>query len=572
MKRAAVLAGLIGCSASTLVQAQAAAPESVLLPQTLNDAARADFNILLRDTDSVEIKQGWGEGAITMRSPVRQASALVVDASRFRDISDKLDQLYISDSKDRPTFIQLLGRRLRGFSIPKVQLNDKATDWTQLTDIISEGEAGSELGRSQKVTAAIIGAQNAGFDVRLSEISKLPDQAAPSGVLSRFFEKYNLSVARFADAILDPTEARQNAFLSTVKPTRDELVRLWPSIRRKGQGSARRDVSRRWFALSTQSSLKAIYGNSSDFLPETYRTIFEQSQRVVGIGPYSSPNCSGAIIGHGWVMTAGHCLAGGWQGIYISIDLGNGVTERVKSDDRWPPEGTGESDVDATDYAFLHIPAARQQDGSALASFLTRLDTQAPFCRRLEPAEYGEPVAVIARHQKDPIKVYDDARVLFPFTLPAQQFAILSVDTGLKLQRFVDGAFETEREREDEFDQRMREFEQAYRPLPDGSYEFRAQRTGFGSPRPYIGMDTDTIHGNSGAPVFSRREPCIVGIFTGGQPDGAIFQESNWSRHEFGTPISEVAADLRRHALDGGSVAPEVASARKDLLSLIRDN
>jgi hypothetical protein len=62
-----------------------------------------------------------------------------------------------------------------------------------------------------------------------------------------------------------------------------------------------------------------------------------------------------------------------------------------------------------------------------------------------------------------------------------------------------------------------------------------------------FGFDTDTQSGNSGGPVYSRVDVCVVGVFGGGRPDNVKITEATWKEHEFATPLSAVLKDLKAY-------------------------
>lgn len=564
---------------------------SILLPRSMAPAGQTEFKTVADLPGTVEVKSQPDQGVLIKSADGGQPISMLAVATReFRALTGRISGFFDWEPKTRPSFMQLLNRKLQPLAIPAIEIEQPSAIWSQLASGPITGPR-VELDRSEKLAAAILSAQRAGLPITVSDVVALPDRKTPKGVTAAFTARFNDTLDKLANAILDPTQVRRQIFTATVKPTRDALIELWPTIRPKQFSEERREVGRRWGLLSAQSSLKAIYGGTSDFQPSTYRQMFEQSRRVVGIGP-DIPNCSGMLVSAEWVMTAGHCLKSGIQDMLVTVDIdvemvkdasgtsharrldpdqmtGQQIAQlrrRIRVDDAWPAEGTGQSDQDGIDYAFLHLKQDEMDE--KLVGFLGQIETVAAlhFCQST-PAK-GVPVAVIARRMRDAAKVYDYARVLFPFRASPAQFKELTVDTGLGIQRFVDETFDEPAQRAEEFDSRMTEFEQAYVKNPDGYYEYRAQRIDLAGRRPFFGMDTDTVHGNSGGPVFSREQPCIIGIFTGGQLDGAKFQSGSWSRHEFGTPLREVVADLRQQN-PAQDASPEQIAQRNRLMMLM---
>ena len=66
--------------------------------------------------------------------------------------------------------------------------------------------------------------------------------------------------------------------------------------------------------------------------------------------------------------------------------------------------------------------------------------------------------------------------------------------------------------------------------------------------QPTIGANSDTYHGNSGSPVYSRRSHEVVGIFTEGEPDVAAPFQAGWRRHEAAIPVTVIVQQLDRLA------------------------
>ena len=202
-----------------------------------------------------------------------------------------------------------------------------------------------------------------------------------------------------------------------------------------------------------------------------------------------------------------------------------------------------------------------------MGQWLEDLEGSAPLCIRKEEANYQDAIVVIGRLRTEAARVYDHAYVWFPYKVSAQQFKVLSADTGSGLQLFVEAWFDRN-DWEREFDERYSQFENAYMPNGGaGAREFRMKRRRDMGERPYIGFDTDTVSGNSGSPIYARDDNCLLGVFAGGLIDGSEFENSSWSRHEFGTPISAVIADIVARGTGRGLVDDDIADAREALLN-----
>jgi hypothetical protein len=354
------------------------------------------------------------------------------------------------------------------------------------------------------------------------------------------------------------------AFLPASSLTRDSFVRIWPQLRANPE--MRREAVRRLAGLMEQSSLKALYGITSNFDPVSYNKIFMQSQRTVALVERGRRFCSGYVLSAEWIMTAGHCLKrGDVAGLEAWISVDDSASPiKVALDDHWPRSGTGLSDEDPIDFVFLHM-----RSDESVAQYLTAIERGAPACLDTQPLDYEQPVVVIAYRDEAPLKVYDHAYVWFPFRVRSQRFQEMSAMTGAKIQRLAEAWFPGELGKQvDFFERNMTNFESSYQSRGEFR-EYRAERAGLNR-RAYFGMDTDTFKGNSGAPVFAREKVCVVGVFSGGAGENARIDEGTWKEHEFAIPLSEVAAHLR--SLDPGESATALQKASREALVRIMPN
>lgn len=261
-------------------------------------------------------------------------------------------------------------------------------------------------------------------------------------------------------------------------------------------------------------------------------------------------------------MTAGHCLRpfSSYDQIRIWATNPDGVLRVI---DAWPFDGHGKSNSDPIDYAFLRIAANARGN-----SPVTETDE---LCLLGDPADFQTPVLVIARKGSDPVKVHDHAYVWFPFSASDETMKTMRKEVLLRTDRVGTEWFpDSPEKKRDYVDRYLQAFDDAYLRV-DTHYEYHAGRGEFsGVKRPLFGMDTDTFHGNSGAPVFSRTEDypeiCIVGVFAGGALDGAPVTEAHFQEHEFATPLSEIIADLRNLPINQGSPSAEQQETRKQLV------
>lgn len=556
----------------------------VVLPRSWNAKTARDFRNLSAGfdanralavrLDSNEILVDPAEGF-----PDSAVYALTVSRSELATLESRVTQKFISEREGRPSFLGTLSDGVQQLNVQTFAFNPKNLGGSPLRpntdpsfEMLDQSDPTS-LGRAEKIAGALYSARQAGFDVRLDELSLLPDQYELD-TQSSFEQQYNRTLASFSSAILDTSASSVEQFQSNVRLTHQEFVRQWPQLR--SDPAARHNAVRSLRSLKRQSSLKALYGVESIFEPQSYDAIFKQSQRVVGVGTSGNPACSGLLVDSRWVLSAGHCLENlGVSDIRVFLDIpARGAFEgerniRLKVQDRWPARGTGENFSDPIDYALLKIDETDLRSKSTAMEWLEKIQQAIPLCIRVEDANYRDAVIVIGRLRSDIPKVYDHAYIWFPFKVSEPQYEFLSAETGFGLQLFVEAWFHRN-DWDREFDNRYLEFERAYRPLQgDAGRVFLMKRQRDMGERPYIGFDTDTVKGNSGSPIYSRVDNCLLGVFAGGVIDGAEFENSSWSRHEFGTPISAILADLAARGTERGTVAGEIADAREALLTML---
>jgi len=562
--------------------AQTVDPDVLLVPVDSKAATLDQFkavqgqlaqspDLVIDKPDSIA---GFSARAAVTEDPVKFRSiisptavaALPLSRRRINDVSADVTALLKTETGTKRTYLSTLRESFKNTATPYVDLTTLNLA-TPAAGVIAGQGANGQFDSDKDFAAALLRARASGFGVRASEIKLLVNAVKPAGTtLNAFDVQYNATLQKLSDTLHAPSADNQAAFKADAALTRDKFIEIWPSIRDKPK--ERGEAVRRFAGLMEQSSLKAVYALSSNYDPPTYSSIYDQSIRTVALFERDEQFCSGYLISEEWVMTAGHCLKrGDVQGMKASIALpANGPTSaatfQVSVDDKWPGTGTGLLDTDPIDFVFLHLAGSPQFD----AAWPT-LKAQAPLCLQKDPPDYEKPVIVIGYQPQTPIKVYDNAYVWFPFRVLPQRYLEVSAMTGAKLERLAEAWFSDPAEQENFFKENMDDFDKSY--AANGNYrEYRAERAGLAK-RPYFGMDTDTFHGDSGAPVFDRDKVCVVGVFSGGALENAQIDEGTWKEHEFAIPLSEIVKYVRALDIAANGATDSQKASRQALLALL---
>jgi hypothetical protein len=379
---------------------------------------------------------------------------------------------------------------------------------------------------------------------------------------------YGAVTDAYLELLKAPTSAAaQRKLTQTAEDYRTTYIATFRAT--ESDPAARRAAADAHNALARQMQLKAIYNVDTNFAPPSYRQIYNFSRRVIRIRASGQTICSGLALSQHWVATAGHCLAGrrssDIQVVFEMDDAGTAV-RTVAVVDAWPSPAPGANNQDPIDYVFLRV--APNPDITNLFASLeptaATADTPEGLCIRSQALGFKEPVFAIGYPRGERKSVHDYSYVWFPFRVTEAEFTAMEAETFARAKLVGDQV--SEREYADRVVASLRE---AYKTAADQQRYYYGSETGT-APRPSFGIDTDTFHGNSGSPVFDRRNRCLVGIFSGGARDQLRVPESSWKQHEFAIPITEVVTHLEKVPEQAG-VSPDVKQHRADLVKMLQD-
>jgi hypothetical protein len=511
--------------------------------------------------------------------PGYSVDAVAVPAARLERLSDEAFRRINSESASSPSALVEYRDKIRARGRPTLYVNNIFTASNASTATASGTPA--ELQVNQAMAASFERARINGFSTNFGEYQLLPAAksltviAVTHNALKNFAAAYAETIEAF-EAVLDGSAdaAAKDRLLQSTRMTFDTFVADWPKL--KDDWDARRAAVQALDRLGRQSELKAVYGIKSEFLPETYQSIYLQSARAMGI--YDEGGmfvCSAFAVTAEWIMTAGHCFIDRpWENAKVAYSVGGSASQKLSVVDAWPNPPRGSMPDDKIDFAFVRVdPPAELRQKFADLEQRSRAEMGKMLCLRKTPGRFEEPVVVIAQSSSNRL-VYDHAYIWYPYALVESEFGRVEAMTGIRVHRFAEAAFAGPAEQKRFFDQSMASFRDAYgQPVTEGTTRRRYynwQPAEARSKRPMFGFDTDTVSGNSGGAVFGRRDACLVGVFNGGQPDGLTITEASWRAHEFATPIVTVMKELE--SADAALAVPlsDEDKKRRELVAALR--
>ncbi len=277
---------------------------------------------------------------------------------------------------------------------------------------------------------------------------------------------------------------------------------------------------------------KSFYGSYDVYPTASYERIFKASRAVGGVALRGElPECSGALIGSDLFLTARHCVEKySPEELEVQFNYDEDLRRQPLVVDTYPILsyeilGTGKTPANTPlDYAIVRL--GRNSDGEDPGIHWSN------ECVSTKRLRLQDPVYVIGHPQGERKKVHDNSHVFFPFRLTQVEMDELIVSVEAELLDDDDGA------------EKLDEFLRSYRLKMVGSMVTYEQYSIKWQQLPVIGVNTDTFHGNSGAPVFDRKRHHIIGVFFDGESDSGAYTPG-WRRHEAVLPISEVIEQLR---------------------------
>ncbi|RDZ28585.1 serine protease [Lysobacter silvisoli] len=289
---------------------------------------------------------------------------------------------------------------------------------------------------------------------------------------------------------------------------------------------------------------KSLYGLNRDdrYPPQAYERIYANSRGAFALRVRGEemPRCSAVLIGETLALTNNHCILEDLPSELEAVfDYEDDLDGRHLDSQVFPIADirlTSEEERDNLDFVLLELGANPQ---GALPGAV-----YPPQCLSLKPVRRDDPLYVIGFPLGGPRTVHDNSYVYFPFLASADEFAEIEI--------LVRSEFATlEDEQQSYIDGKLKEFIDSYRPrtAADGSRYYEYVSVRFGD-QPTIGADSDTYHGNSGSPVYSRRNHAVVGLLFDGQEDTSQPWSPGWRAHEAILPIGKVVERLDTVAPD----------------------
>lgn len=325
--------------------------------------------------------------------------------------------------------------------------------------------------------------------------------------------------------------------------------------------------------VKRESRDKSVYGQNDLYSPETYRQIYERSKSVCYVSSGADRLGTCFMIGTNLILTCDHVLKRSdspddYHDIgALRVRFGSGAspdTEEAYSVRSVVFRGT-ESYVDgvpthALDFVLLEL-------GRGLAT-------------QMLPSQQGIEPLPIDPNSKHPAKtavyvigypgsrgnktVADNSRIFLGFNNTKEEHIKYSLEAQNEATALLAQAEEKHRKSDEgtrlsavqiarkEGDQLLKSVETSFRRGRSDPPRWYLLSELMDVPaQPAFALDSDTSHGNSGSPVFSRKSSEVTGVLSRGMPDDKMGLPVGYLQHEEAIPIHVILQNWKeKHPAD----------------------
>lgn len=345
--------------------------------------------------------------------------------------------------------------------------------------------------------------------------------------LQTAYDELDLSAIRIANANASDTDLED--FKLRLAETKGELISAYQVTDDADVDAQRRLVEN---YQEVERAGKALYGRARDdrYPPETYQRIYDNSRGALAImSDEGGVHCSGVLIADEYALTNEHCTTR-----FFITEL----KVRFDYEERLDGSNLPTRTLDVVEKVTFTNAQRKGYDFAIL-----KLDTDKPDnnvagdlypvqCIGLSRVRRNDPLYLIGHPLGEPRTVHDNTFVYFPFRVTQEEFTELEM------------AVRSEFLGADDELARLEEFRSSYQRRDEGGvpvYENFSRRWDL---QPTIGVDSDTFHGNSGSPAYSRKSHNVVGILFDGEDDLDEPWNVGWRAHEAVLPIEVVVERL----------------------------
>lgn len=329
----------------------------------------------------------------------------------------------------------------------------------------------------------------------------------------------------------EATAVDAQRFSRVLDRTKQELVAAYQrTIDTGADNDSQRQIIQNYQELERTG--KALYGIARDdrYPPEAYQRIYANSRGSLALLSGSGDvHCSGVLIADEYALTNQHCTDGFFPNdLKVRFDYeeridGSTLPTRTLNVVEKLPFTTAERE--GLDFAVLKL-GDDGPDGNKAG------DLYPVQCLSSSRVRRNDPLYLVGHPLGDPRTVHDNTFVYFPFRVTETEFFELEMAVRSEFLGADDEAA------------RLAEFRESYKMRDENGmsvYENFSQRWQL---QPTIGVDSDTFHGNSGSPAYSRKTHDVVGILFDGEDDLDEPWQVGWRSHEAILPIEMIVGRL----------------------------